>query len=38
MYLTDTYAPERQKEENIHYVLPADESSIPPGSPVFYLN
>lgn len=38
MYLTDTYLPERQKEENIHYLLPADESSIPSGAAVFYIN
>lgn len=38
MYLTDTYSPERQKEENIHYLLPADEPSIPSGAAVFHIN
>ena len=35
MFITDTYTPEKQKEKNVHYVLPVEESSIPNGVHVF---
>lgn len=38
MFLTDSFSPERQKEHNIHYVLPPDEGKIPPGALRFYIN
>jgi len=37
MYITDTFLPEKQKEKNIHYVLPSQINEIPPGSYVVTL-
>lgn len=37
MFLTDSFTPEKQKEKNIHYVLPDQENTIPINSLVFYM-
>jgi hypothetical protein len=37
MFVTDTFGPEEQKAKNIHYVLPADEDTIPEDGMKFYL-
>jgi len=37
MFITDTFLPPQQEQKNIHYILPAQESSIPQNSLVFYL-
>jgi hypothetical protein len=37
MYLTDTFRPEKQREKNVYYLLPGQESNLPPGSAVFHL-
>jgi 4-amino-4-deoxy-L-arabinose transferase-like glycosyltransferase len=37
MFMTDTYSPERQREHNVHYVVPGDGMAIPPGAQVFYV-
>jgi hypothetical protein len=38
MFMTDTYMPERQEAENIHYVLPDEQDTIPAGATVFYID
>lgn len=38
MFITNTFTPEKQKEKNIHYVLPQDENKIPPGAHTAVLN
>ncbi|MCP6719928.1 MAG: glycosyltransferase family 39 protein [Patescibacteria group bacterium] len=38
MFITDTFSLEKQQEKNIHYVLPSDVATIPPGSFVVTLN
>lgn len=38
MFVTDTYSPENQNAKDIHYILPGQESTIPQGSLIFYLN
>jgi hypothetical protein len=37
MYLTDSFSPVRQKERNIHYVLPGERASIPGNAKVFTI-
>jgi len=37
MFITDTFAPEKQKEKNIYYVLPNQKDKIPEGSYVAIL-
>jgi len=37
MFITDTFRPEEQKAKNIHYLLPAQEGTIPAGALKFYL-
>jgi dolichyl-phosphate-mannose-protein mannosyltransferase len=37
MFITDTFGADAQAAKNIHYLLPAAESSIPPGARVFYV-
>ncbi len=37
MFITDTFTPEKQKEKNIHYILPNQISQIPPDSYVVTL-
>lgn len=32
MYLTDTYSPEARTRKNIHYILPSEKETIPPGA------
>ncbi len=38
MFITDTFLPEKQKEKNIHYILPAEKNEIPPNSFAVILN
>lgn len=37
MYMTDSFSPERQKERNIHYVLPSDGITIPPDAYLYII-
>ncbi len=37
MFMTDSFTPEKQREKNIHYVLPPDRESIPAGARVFEI-
>ncbi len=37
MYMTDSFSPERQKERNIHYVLPAENVDIPSDAHLFLI-
>jgi 4-amino-4-deoxy-L-arabinose transferase-like glycosyltransferase len=37
MFITDSFSADAQAAKNIHYLLPADQASIPPGASVFYV-
>jgi hypothetical protein len=38
IFITDTFTPEKQKEKNMHYILPSQEDQIKDGDAVvFYL-
>jgi len=37
MFITDTFRPEEQEAKNIHYLLPAEQCSIPAGALTFFL-
>jgi hypothetical protein len=37
MFLTNSYLPQQQKEQNIHYVLMQDKASIPAGALTAYV-
>jgi hypothetical protein len=37
MFLTDTFIESNREAKNVHYVLPADEATIPPAVAKFYL-
>lgn len=38
MFLTDSFTPKKQREKNIHYVLPSNQAAIPPGARVFIID
>ena len=37
MFMTDTFLPVGQQEQNIHYVLPGHENEIPAGAQIFHI-
>ncbi|MBM3257390.1 MAG: hypothetical protein FJY98_03670 [Candidatus Liptonbacteria bacterium] len=37
MFITDSFTPEKQKEKNIHYLLPADRATIPANAKTFTI-